>query len=117
MAVKKCAPMRRSNGCHGLQSSVGFGPHMRGPASARLTRTLRGAYADAPLYNIKFGGSSSSRRRRSTSITNIQCTAFAGCAPIAVCLHLKPCVHLGLHCQMCSLSVSVYDLSPEKALI
>ena len=60
---KKRAPMRRSNACHGLQSSVGFGPHMRGPASARLTRTLRGAYADAPLYNIKFGGSSSRRRR------------------------------------------------------
>ena len=62
---KKCAPMRRSNVCHGLQSSVGFGPHMRRPASARLMRTLRGAYADAPLYNIKFGGCSSSRRRRS----------------------------------------------------
>ena len=43
---------------------------MRGPASTRLTRTLRGAYADAPLYNTKFGGSSSSssnRSRRSSS--------------------------------------------------
>ena len=40
---------------------------MRSPVSARLTRTLRGAYADAPLYNIKFGGSSSRRRRSSRS--------------------------------------------------
>ena len=64
---KKCAPMRRSNACHGLQSSVGFGPHMRGPASTRLTRTLRGAYADAPLYDTKFCGSSSSSRNTSRS--------------------------------------------------
>ena len=42
---------------------------------------------------------------------------LGGCAPIAVCAHLKPCVHLGLHCEMCSLSVSIYDLSPEKGLI
>ena len=52
-----------------------------------------------------------------TSITNIQCTTFGGCAPIAVGVHLKPCVHLGLHCQMCLLSVSIHDLSPEKGLI
>ena len=52
-----------------------------------------------------------------TSITNIQCTTFGGLCPIAVCAHLKPCVHLGLHCEMCSLSVSIYDLSPEKGLI
>ena len=47
-----------------LQSSVGFGPHIRGPASARLTRCLRGCTI---IYNIKFGGSSSSSRRSSSS--------------------------------------------------
>ena len=43
---------------------VGLGSHMRGPASARLTRSLRAAYAHAPSYNIIFAAAAAAAAAR-----------------------------------------------------